>query len=499
MDNSQLDALYLEHYQFRFDPFSGKGNAFQFFKARRRGVLEQLAHFARYGDFLLLVTGPRESGKTVLRHALAASTGESARSVVISAAQAREAGTLIRHIAHELQGSYTDLTGLLETLGQHVASGQSIHILVDDAHLLGDSAIMLLQRLSRGSGKARASVFLFGEPSLQTLVDGISQGHDEVGHHLIELEPWSATEIQAFLQGRLEAAGRSLDVFTDAELERICVESEGWPGRINSIAKEILLARIFDQPVPGRLSPLPYKHLLALLVIAFLFVFVLYQQDGKKKEDSTLTAPKAAVERVAVNGPHVTQQADPVRTERVPLPLPLEPAEPETGGQEPVAGQPVVVEKPVSAAPVFVEEELRQAEPAVVEPKQAPAAAVQPQQPAITEKAAAKPARQAPKPPAKPAGAVQGGYAWFAQQPASHYTLQVFASGSEQTARRAVQKYGGQYHYFRKRHQGKYLYVVTYGSFSSQAEAAAAASKLPADFQGKPWARTFASIVKEID
>ena len=57
---------------------------------------------------------------------------------------------------------------------------------------------------------------------------------------------------------------------------------------------------------------------------------------------------------------------------------------------------------------------------------------------------------------------------------------------------------GAGYRYFRKLHQGQPLFVVTYGSFASRAEAQAAIKALPAAVQSsKPWPRTFASIQQE--
>ena len=63
----------------------------------------------------------------------------------------------------------------------------------------------------------------------------------------------------------------------------------------------------------------------------------------------------------------------------------------------------------------------------------------------------------------------------------------------------AVREGGGDYRYFRKLHQGKPLYVVTYGHFATPAAAKSAVTGLPARLQaGKPWPRTFASIQQEI-
>jgi DamX protein len=81
----------------------------------------------------------------------------------------------------------------------------------------------------------------------------------------------------------------------------------------------------------------------------------------------------------------------------------------------------------------------------------------------------------------------------------SHYTLQIFGSSSESSAQAFVRQNGAQYRYFKKNHQGKALYVVTYGSFSSRSAALAAIQALPAKIQaGKPWPKTFGRVSQEI-
>lgn len=62
-----------------------------------------------------------------------------------------------------------------------------------------------------------------------------------------------------------------------------------------------------------------------------------------------------------------------------------------------------------------------------------------------------------------------------------------------------MREYGAQYHYFKKQHQGKPLFVVTYGSFATRDAAQVALRGLPAKVQaGKPWPRNFAGIQQEI-
>lgn len=62
-----------------------------------------------------------------------------------------------------------------------------------------------------------------------------------------------------------------------------------------------------------------------------------------------------------------------------------------------------------------------------------------------------------------------------------------------------ISKHGAGYRYFIKQHQGKPLYVVTYGSFASRTSATAAIKSLPVELQaGKPWVRSLGSVQQEM-
>jgi DamX protein len=149
-----------------------------------------------------------------------------------------------------------------------------------------------------------------------------------------------------------------------------------------------------------------------------------------------------------------------------------------------VPAQAVVKEQAPAPAPVA-------AKPvAVVKPVIAPKAAAKPEKavaaPAITKVAAT------PK-------ASSGGTGWYASQAPSSYVVQVLGTGAEANAQAFVREQGAQYHYFKKQLQGKSLYVVTYGGFTSRSAAQAAISNLPAKLKaGGPWPRTIASIQAEM-
>ncbi|EPL08773.1 SPOR domain-containing protein, partial [Pseudomonas sp. CF161] len=126
-----------------------------------------------------------------------------------------------------------------------------------------------------------------------------------------------------------------------------------------------------------------------------------------------------------------------------------------------------------------------------------------------TAKPAAKPAEKpvvAAKPaaPAKPAEkpvvvAKAAGGSWYAGQAPGNYVVQILGTSSETAAQSFVKEQGGEYRYFKKVLNGKPLYVITYGNFSSRDAAVNAIKALPAKVQaGKPWPRTVASVQQEL-
>ena len=91
------------------------------------------------------------------------------------------------------------------------------------------------------------------------------------------------------------------------------------------------------------------------------------------------------------------------------------------------------------------------------------------------------------------------GAGWYKGQAAGNYVVQILGTSNEATAQNYVKEQGGEYRYFRKTLQGKPLYVITYGSFSSRDAAVAAIKNLPAKVQaGKPWPRSVASVQQDL-
>lgn len=544
MTSLHADEAFLDHYQFSHDPFAARVPGFKFFPAQRKPVLGQLHHLARYSQLLLVIGGPRGSGKTLLRQALVASTNKQAvHSVIISARGAADAGGALRQIAQGLNVLQSDVRAILTQVAQLALTGQEVYLLVDDAEQLDEAALEALLRLAAGNAEGRPHVFLFGESSLIPRLELLVGGEERF--HAIELQSYSEEETRDYLAQRLEGAGQGIELLSDQQIADIHVHSAGWPGAINQVARETLIEAMLAQRGGGRRAGfglnLPKKHLLALVVVA-VGVGAAWLMQGRSDDESSepavaqLPLDQAAVPVAPVDDEAVSAQkpasggpAIEFAGSTQPLPLPLV-GEAQPVIREPLAqaagqedGEEVGVVEQASALPPTVTSmappagvvpgptpvapaDVPVGRPAPAVPSQSVAAAVVPAVVPVS-KPAAVPA-PAPKPVVKPldkplasapASAPAVGGDWYRSQAGSHYALQIFGTRSESSAQAFVRQQGGGYRYFKKAHQGQSLYVVTYGSFASRSAAQAAIKMLPAKVQaGKPWPRSFASIQQEV-
>ncbi len=542
MTSLHADEAFLGHYQLSHDPFAARVPGFKFFPAQRKPVLGQLHHLARYSQLLLAVTGPKGSGKTLLRQALVASTNkQSVHCVVVSARGAVEAGGVLRLISQGLNVPQADVGDVLERVAQLVSTGQEVYLLVDDADQLDDASLDAMMALAAGNSEARAHVFLFADSTLVPRLELYADGAE--CFHVIELLPYSEEETREYLTQRLEGAGQGIELLSDRQVADIHLASGGWPGGINLIAREglidaMLAKRGTAQRSVGGGFKLPIKHLLALIVVAAGVAGAWMMQE---RGDTPVLPPVAAnlpLGQDAVPVDSASQSEGQISEgpkidfsgSSQPLPLPL------AGEAQPVIRQPLAqagsaeVDDGVdlgaalqassdSAVPVTPAQSALPVTPELAQPPAVPAPAVVKEQTPSPAPVAAKPVAVvkpviAPKAVAKPEKAAaamaiakaaatpkasSGGTAWYAAQAPSSYVVQVLGTGAEANAQAFVREQGAQYHYFKKQLQGKSLYVVTYGGFTSRSAAQAAISNLPAKLKaGKPWPRTIASIQAEM-
>lgn len=541
MTDLHADDNYLSHYQFEHDPFSGRGSSFKFFPAKRRSVLNELQHLARYSKLMLVVTGPQGSGKTVLHQALVAQVTEPAQSIVISANAAVDAASMLAQVSSALGLFDSEIADVLKHIEQMSVAGKEVHVLIDNAEYLEESALLFLQRLAQGVNDACARVVLFSDSSINPLLEKIADNADL--HYVIALEPWDDDETLEYIEQRLIDAGQPIDVFSAQQLHDIYTQSQGWPGRVNSIAKSMLIGQMSRKSSGKKAAVMPIKYIMILAVIALaLVLFWLLRKDGS---DSTRQQDTVSPVVEQLKPEPVVIPATPTSNSKIEVPLDLNPVPvvreplaqalnaeedeaqllnepytdaqlealrnapaytaeqeqqsaadaPQTSTAPAVEELPEPISVPVVSVPVPVSTPPAQATTPVVQPVKKPVA-----KPAAVVRKAAAPAKPAQrKTAASSLKGTSGHSQWFKQQAPTRYTLQVFGTSSEAKAQAFVKQDSAQYHYFRKLHQGKTLFVVTYGSFADRASAHLAINGLPEKIRNdKPWIRTILSIQNEL-
>ena len=524
MTSLHADEAFLDHYHFTHDPFASRVPGFKFFPAQRKPVLGQLHHLARYSQLLLVVSGPDGSGKTLLRQALVASTNKQAvQSVVVSAKGASDPASILRQVAQGLQVQRPELPAILAQVGQLALTGQEVYVLVDDAEDLSDAALTSLLSLAVGNAEGRPHVFLFADSQLLPRLEHVAAG-DEC-FHVIELQPYGEDETREYLAQRLEGAGQGIEVLSADQIADIHEQSAGWPGVINQVARESLVEAMLAQRGAanrgGFAFNLPRKHLLALCVVA-IGVLAAWFMQGRVVENADApviaqlplgeTAPPAVVAEPGAPAAPAVAPAIQFEGANQPLPLPL------VGEAQPVIREPLAQAAGLSGAeeadaegvsgvadvvpePAPVVSASAPVAPVVSEPIKVAPVVTPPVAPVVKPVAPVTAAVPPPIKPQAPAAAVKpaAGGDWYAAQAGSRYTLQILGARLESGAQAFVKANGADYHYFKKQHQGKPLYVVTYGSFATRDAAQAALRTLPARVQaGKPWPRNFAGIQQEI-
>lgn len=514
-----------EYYQLSHDPFAARTPGFKFFTPQRKTVLAQLHHLARFGDQVLLVTGPQGSGKTLLRQVLVASSNkDTTQCVVTTAREFPGPSELISFFSQAVNASGRDSRSLLLRAGQVHETGVNLYLIIDDADLLEQEALQELVDLSRLSGgDAPLRIFLFADESIQPMLDSVSA--DEEGAewlHLIALQPYTLEETRDYLAQRLDAAGQGIELLDEDQIQWIHRHSGGWPGRINDAARQSMSEAMAEQdlPVASRRAALPLKSLVAVVLVAVGIGFAWFMGEREVKPVSTvLELPEPVVPVDTINDPQLAEltelNASPglapsevppgsdglgdapsenentriAATERSAT-VNLFPST-ESGAASEISTAQAPVEAPEQSAAITAPPAPKAPEPPVVTaPQSAPAA--QPAQPVRAPAATSAP---------QTAAAGVSGDDWYRAQQPGRYVLQVLGSRSRGAASDFISNNRGvaELRFFQTTYQGEPWFVVTQGNYAGRQQAQQGISGLPASMRSaNPWPRSVGDIQKAL-
>ncbi len=425
-------------------------------------LLKALHESVTAGDGLMLVCGPQGSGKSGLLEHFVQNAAQHWRICRASAMANPEGMMLLARIAScfELRLFGKDGKEPVEQLrGRLVEVERAMMIpviAIDDAERLDDETVAWLVRLLTPAQPPLGGprIVLFGDHTMPDRLAGIP-----VNVQRLDILPLDLPGIGDYLRHQLHLTGHSGSFpFSQRQLRRIKKESGGWPGRINSVAQEILAIE----------GPAGRGHLLSALIVVALFLLGLIILYFVMVPDTPPVGATVARQRA----PHVVPASDPMAEAAPPIVVPD--ARPQDGAAQPSVSDPEAATE--FAAPA--ESIAKQRVPAIEQSGMPPQPGAVLASPAVLD------------------GRIEGG-GWVAQQSRTNYTLQVMvgsAPGAVIELAQGARDVAAPMAVASFTQEGRQLYLLLYGSYATRGEAEDAAVQVEANFRMRPWIRSFATL-----
>ena len=503
------DSLQDDHLE--VNPFDDGATPGQYFADQVRQLsFNKLIHLAPYSE-LLLVSGDVGVGKSALLQQFTTQAADTWRAAMIQVRESdSDADLLLKIIEHlemplvttdESRGILLDaLARFLESLGR---SGRRAIVILDDAQNLSDDQLAMLGGLLSDYRAANAlSLILVAPPGFETRLQQVAELSNRLAY-ILTLEPLKPSEVASYINQRLGASGAfdKSGLFTDDVVKEIYHQSEGYPARINALARKVLETHKIDRVRRGSGGSGLGRGLVLVLGVTLVAGVFLFQdeinrfintaeqtdmallQTTARHPDKREAAPPAAEPHTVFEQPGGDDA--PLTETRVAAPLPVVPAENQSDGNTALVAVPKIAAQQQIETPA--PKEVEAVAPVEAEAAQPPAPAPLP--------AVGKVAAQAEVQPSRPE--LPADHKWLLAQPPGHYTLQLMALKDEATVRRFVERHKLERKsavFFIER-RGQRLAVLVYGSFATLKEAQQAAARLPKSWGvGNPWVRTFKAI-----
>jgi len=245
--------MYLDYWQLNRKPFESEFSD----DARRltddqQSALRKLRYAIESRNSAAALAGPAGVGKTLLINALEQELGDDFQPFVQVVFPQMTQRDLLAYLAERLGAAPVEsprrtieesLLRLEAVLGENVAAGRHAVVVVDEAHLLEDGALLEPLRLLlniQAAGRPTFTLILCGQPELLSIVKRYG-AFDERIDLKVALAVMSAQESNGYVAHRLEAAGATREIFSSEALDAIHKLTGGVARRINRLCDLALL------------------------------------------------------------------------------------------------------------------------------------------------------------------------------------------------------------------------------------------------------------------
>src|SRR5919201_4070009 len=236
--------MYLGHFGLKEPPFSITPDPrYLYMTERHREALAHLLYGIGQGGGFVQLTGEVGTGKTTLCRCLLEQVPPEV-DVALLFNPKLTSFELLAAVCDELRIPYpegtTSLKVLVDALYRHLldahARGRRTVLIVDEAQDLSAEVleqIRLLTNLETTREKL-LQIILIGQPELITLLEreDLRQLAQRITARY-HLEPFAADETRAYIRHRLQIAGRTRGLFTEAAMRTVHAASRGIPRLIN--------------------------------------------------------------------------------------------------------------------------------------------------------------------------------------------------------------------------------------------------------------------------
>jgi general secretion pathway protein A len=236
--------MYTEYWKLTAKPFENSPDPrFLYHSAEHDEALMRLLYAIQSSKGAALLTGEYGCGKTLLMHTIVNELSSGKFNIAYLTNPRWSASELVQEILYQLEitSNGTSRIEMLHSLNDflfdNVRNGKHTIIIVDEAQIIGDYETFEELRLLLNfqlNDRCLLTLFLVGQPELNDMVKKIPQLNQRIALRY-HLKKFSYEDTKAYIQYRLNIAGRNNPIYTEAAFKEIYNYSQGTPRTINNI------------------------------------------------------------------------------------------------------------------------------------------------------------------------------------------------------------------------------------------------------------------------